>query len=288
MVIQNNFEYPRYRLLGNMDSYDYRGKTHFISKLNEKINCYANDNSSFYICDTNYLSAQYGLNAWSDPYYWYMYKYSMAVSAIPELAYNVYRIIKAVYGKNKKVIVTDLDNTLWGGVLAEDGPEEIQIGRDTSVGQMYTDIQAYLCEQKELGVILAINSKNDERNVTIGLQKKESVLSAKDFSSIKANWNPKSQNMREIALDLKLGSDSFVFLDDNPGEREEVRLYDSKIGIPELSKPEYYIQEIDRAGYFECIGISNEDRMRGKMYAEAKEGSLAEKANMVKRFNENN
>ena len=111
-IIQNNFELPAYRLLGNRDASDIHGRINFITRLNCKFYDYANTHTSFYIHDIQYLSACYGLDAWAEPSYWYLYKYAMSVPAIPDFAYNLTRIIRSIYGKNKKVLALDLDNTL--------------------------------------------------------------------------------------------------------------------------------------------------------------------------------
>lgn len=134
-IIQNNFELPFYRTLGNRDTYDIHGKTNFLARLNMKFYAYAQSHSSFFINDIQYQSADFGLQKWSDPLYWYMYKYCMCLEAIPHFAFNLSNIIKSIYGKNKKVAALDLDNTLWGGVIGDDGLEEIEIGHETSVGQ---------------------------------------------------------------------------------------------------------------------------------------------------------
>ena len=112
-IIQNNFEMPLYRLMGNRDASDIHGAGNFLSRLNMKFYEYAQTHDNFYICDINYISADYGLREWSEPFYWYMYKYALNVSAIPYLSFNVANIIKSVFGKNKKGFVLDLDNTLW-------------------------------------------------------------------------------------------------------------------------------------------------------------------------------
>jgi predicted enzyme involved in methoxymalonyl-ACP biosynthesis len=129
-VIQNNFEMPYYRLLGNMDASDIHGAVNFLTRLNLRFYEYAQTHEDFHICDINYISADYGLKEWSDPFFWHMYKYAMKVSAIPYLSFNVANIIKVVFGKNKKGFVLDLDNTLWGGVLGEVGLDGIKIGGD--------------------------------------------------------------------------------------------------------------------------------------------------------------
>lgn len=116
-IIQNNFEMPFYRLLGNKDVSDIHGKVNFLTRINMKFYEYAQNHDNFYICDINYISADYGLKKWSDPFYWHMYKYAVSIDAIPYLAFNVSNIIKSIFGKNKKGLVLDLDNTLWGVLL---------------------------------------------------------------------------------------------------------------------------------------------------------------------------
>lgn len=120
-IIQNNFEYPYFRLLGNQDASNIHGRTNFISRLNQKFYDYAQHHSNFFINDINYLSANYGLKEWSAPFFWYMYKYSLCQDAIPTLALSVPNIIKSIYGKNKKALVFDLDNMLWGADGAKSG-----------------------------------------------------------------------------------------------------------------------------------------------------------------------
>ena len=118
----------------------------------------------FYINDIHYLASCYGIQKWADPFYWHMYKYTCSVSAIPELSFNLANIIKSIYGKNKKAFVLDLDNTLWGGVVGDDGPENIEIGQETSVGQLYAEFQSYIKAHKDMGILLTVDSKNEEEN----------------------------------------------------------------------------------------------------------------------------
>lgn len=236
-IIQNNFDYPYYRLLGNQDAVFHYGKVNFITKLNLKFAEYAANNEKFFINDINYQSSLYGLEKWADQFYWHMYKYALAVPAIPTLAYNVANIIKAIYGKNKKGLVLDLDNTLWGGVVGDDGVENIAIGEETSEGQVYSEFQQYLKEIKSLGVILNVNSKNDMENAIAGLNHPDGTLRPDDFIVIKANWNPKSQNMQEIADELNLGVDSLVFVDDNPAERAIINQHIPNVETPDIQRP---------------------------------------------------
>ena len=266
-VIQNNFEYPFYRVLGNADATDIHGRVNYINRLNAMFAAYARDHKDFFIQDINYLSAVYGLDKWSDPLYWHMYKYALSMEAIPTLAYNLSNIIKSIYGKNKKALALDLDNTLWGGIVGDDGVEGIEIGPETSMGQVYSEFQGYLKELKDIGVILNVCSKNEEENAIAGLNHPDGVLKPDDFIVIKANWDPKSKNLADMAGELNLLPESFVFVDDNPAEREIVR---SQLHVvsPEIGSVEDYIRVIDHSGFFEVTNLSADDAKRNEMYKE--------------------
>lgn len=284
-VIQDNFDRPAWRLLGNSDISDYRGRTNFITRLNQKIYRYAQDHKAFFVNDVDYLAACYGLDAWSNPLYWHMYKYSLCLDAIPSLAKSVADIIKSIYGKNKKVLVCDLDNTLWGGVVGDDGVEGIQIGPEVPVGQIYFEFQQYIKELKRIGILLAVNSKNDEENAIAGLNHPDAPLKPDDFVSIKANWDNKDRNMQAIAAELNLGIDSFVFVDDNPTEREIVRHADFGMAIPRMDRVENYLKAIDRNGFFEVTSLSADDLSRVEMYkANAKRIQMQENAGSYEDF----
>lgn len=277
-IIQNNFEYPFYRLLGNKDATDVHGRVNFITRLNLKFAEYAQEHNNFFIHDINYLSSQYGLDKWSDEFYWYMYKYALAVPAIPYFAYSVANIIKAIYGKNKKALALDLDNTLWGGIVGDDGVENLEIGQETAKSEAYTEFQEYLKAHKQLGVLLNINSKNEMENALAGLSHPEGVLKKDDFVIIKANWSPKSQNLQEIADELNIGIDSIAFIDDNPAEREIINQTFPVVATPDIGEmPEKYIRIIDRCGFFECVNISADDLNKVKMYQQnAQRASLSQ------------
>lgn len=265
-IIQNNFEMPLYRLLGNADTYDYRGMTNFISRLNMKLYEYAQSHDSFYINDINYLSASYGLEKWSNPLYWYMYKYALCTDAIPYLSYSLSNIIKSLLGKNKKMLALDLDNTLWGGIVGDDGVENLQLGEETPVAQGYREFQQYVKKHKELGIMLSVCSKNDEENAVAGLKHPDGWLSPDDFVSIKANWEPKDRNIVSIANEINIMPDSIVFVDDNPAERAIVSAQVQGVAVPEIDSIENYIRTIDRSGFFEVTSFSEDDLKRNDMY----------------------
>ena len=265
-VIQNNFEYPFYRVLGNQEAVYLQGRISFINRLNERFYEYAREHESFYIHDINYAAAAYGLDRWADPFYWHMYKYAMCMQAIPEFAHNLANIMKAVFGKNKKSLVLDLDNTLWGGIVGDDGVENLEIGQETSMGQVYSEFQGYVRAQKEIGVMLNIDSKNEYDNAVAGLNHPDGRLRPDDFILIKANWEPKSKNITEIAGELNILPDSLVFVDDNPAEREIVRMQVTGVSVPDIGTPEQYIRILDHSGFFEVTDLSEDDRKRNEMY----------------------
>ncbi|MEZ3507817.1 MAG: HAD-IIIC family phosphatase [Lachnospiraceae bacterium] len=265
-VIQNNFEYPFYRVFGNQEAVYVQGRISFLNRLNEKFYQYAREHTGFYIHDINYQAAAYGLDKWADPFYWHMYKYAMCMQAIPAFAYSLSNIIKAVFGKNKKSLVLDLDNTLWGGIVGDDGVENLEIGQETSMGQVYAEFQRYLKAQKEIGVMLNINSKNEYENAVAGLEHPEGILKPDDFILIKANWEPKSKNIVEIASEMNVLPDGLVFVDDNPAEREIVAAQVPGVAVPAIGTPEQYIRVLDHAGFFEVTELSEDDRKRNEMY----------------------
>ncbi len=270
-IIQNNFELPMYRLLGNKEASDIHGAVNFVTRLNLEFYQYADEHDDFYICDINYISADFGLREWSDPFSWYMYKYALNISAIPSLSYNVANIIKSLFGRNKKGMVLDLDNTLWGGVIGDDGVDQIRLGPEDPEGQAYMDFQHYLKEHMQLGIVLNINSKNEKENALEGLKHPDTVLSQDDFIVIKANWEPKDKNFHEIADQLNVLPESLVFVDDNPAERDIVTAGMPEVSAPSLTAVQEYIQIMDRSGFFEVTSVSEDDGKRAQMYKENSE-----------------
>lgn len=267
-VIQNNFEYPSYRLMGNRDAVDIHGRVSYINRLNALFAQYAREHKDFYLHDLNYLSADYGLEKWADPLFWHMYKYALCMEAVPTLAFSVSNIIKSIYGKNKKALALDLDNTLWGGIVGDDGVEKLEIGEETPLGQVYGEFQSYIKEQKSIGTILTVCSKNEPENAIAGLNHPDAVLRPEDFIAIKANWEPKSKNLAETATELNLLPEAFVFVDDNPAEREIISQQLPGVIAPEIGSVENYIRVLDHSGFFEVTNLSADDAVRNQMYQE--------------------
>ena len=264
-IIQNNFELPFTRPLGNLDFSENAGKTNFVNQLNSRTAEYARSHSDFLIHDINYLSSWIGLEKWANQKDWYLYKYAVAFECIPHFAHSLSSIIKAVFGKSKKALALDLDNTLWGGVIGDDGLENIKIGKETAPAEAYSAFQSYLLELKDRGVILTIASKNERENALAGLKHPESILSEEDFTNIKANWEPKAQNIQAIAKEVNIYADSIVFVDDNPSEREFVRQYAPEVNVLEMSDDIVdYISLLDKSGLFEMASLSGDDLDRNK------------------------
>ncbi|MBP5231274.1 MAG: HAD-IIIC family phosphatase, partial [Clostridia bacterium] len=265
-VIQNNFEYPGYRLMGNRDGWDRRGVLRFVRELNERFAEYAEHAKSFYLNDIDYVSSCYGLDRWLDDSVWYLYKYACALDAIPYWSFNLARIIKSLFGKNKKALALDLDNTLWGGVVGDDGVDGIELGSETATGECFLAFQNYLKSLKGIGIMLTVDSKNDLENALAGLRHPDSVLTPEEFIVIKASWETKDRNLAETASRMDLGVDSFVFADDNPTERALVRASLPGVAVPDMDSPYDYIRVLDWNGYFETTAFSEDDVKRNEMY----------------------
>ncbi len=265
-IVQNNFEKPPLRIYGNRDAWDIHGRTYMTAELNRRMGAYARAHRGFYINDIDTLSADIGLGRWHDGRAWHLYKYSPAPEAVPELAYNLSRIIISVWGKAKKALALDLDNTLWGGVVGDDGVEGIEIGRETSGGQVYSEFQTWLAEMRRRGVLLSVISKNDEENALAGLNHPEGTLRPADFAAIFANWEPKDRNFAALAKTLNILPESIVFCDDNPAERKIVSDSFPGVEVPVFDAPEKYARILDRSGCFEPATLSADDLTRADMY----------------------
>ena len=273
-IIQNNFDYTINRSLGNLDFYDIHGKTYFINQLNDKFSQEARAIKHLYINDINYLSSYIGLKNWFDKSLWHQAKYALSMGSIPELAFNINKIINSIFGKSEKCLVLDLDNTCWGGVIGDDGLGGISIGLETAIAESYTSFQKYVKELKQRGVILAVCSKNDFQNAKEGFKHPDSVLKFDDFISFKSNWDPKHQNILDIAKELNIGVDSLVFIDDNPVERDLVSSQVPSASVPNVGNDViHFIDHIDRNGYFEPISLLVDDINRNKYYEDNKKRS---------------
>jgi len=274
-IVQNNIEQPWHRPLGNLDGSDYRGRGRFVARLNEMFAQAAAQRSNLYIHDLHYLSARHGIDKWFNPRLWYLYKYALDMEMIPYLAHSLSTLMASLWGFSHKGLVLDLDNTLWGGVIGDDGLEGIQLGAETAEAEAYSDFQRYIASLKERGIVLAVCSKNDEANARLGFTHPDSLLSVSDFSAFRANWEPKAQNVEAIATDINVSLESLVFVDDNAAERDFVRAQLPAVSVPEMgSDITEFIRILDQAALFETPSLSKEDLQRSEHYQKNMQRSL--------------
>lgn len=268
VIIQNNFEMPAYLLLGSLDTVLWGGWRNTIESLNARIAEYAMAHAGMYVHDVHYLASTLGTEQWFDLSQYSAYKLAIRYESMPFVAMHAANVVKAILGRTKKCLVLDLDNTLWGGIIGDEGMEGIQIGKETSEAEAYTAFQRYLLALKDRGVLLAVCSKNEEAVAKSGFSHPDTVLQLDDFVAFQANWEPKDQNIRAIARQLNIGLDSLVFLDDNLAERAIVREHVPEVAVPEVTGGDVasYIRAIERNGYFETVSISEDDRKRSEAY----------------------
>jgi FkbH-like protein len=209
-----------------------------------------------------------GLDRFLDPSRYFQYKIGTSPEGSLELARSLAALFRAIYGRSRKCLVLDLDNTLWGGVIGDDGPDRIRIGQDTAESEAYTAFQHYCLRLHERGILLAVCSKNTEALAREGFAHPDTVLKLEHFSAFKANWEPKHENILAIARELNIGLDSLVFADDNPAERGLVKAQLPMVAVPDIgSDVTGFIREIERRRYFEPLSISLEDLARTSQYA---------------------
>lgn len=220
-----------------------------------------------YLIDLDSLQTQLGQEVFSDVKLYYIAKMPISVGALPAVAKRVVDMIQAIRGSVKKCVVLDLDNTLWGGVIGDDGLSGIQIG-ELGTGHAFSDFQAWLKQLKNRGILLTVCSKNNEPAAKEPFEKHpEMVLRLEDFSMFVANWEDKASNIRSIQQTLNIGMDSLVFLDDNPFERNLVRGLIPEITVPELPEdPALYLSYLRQLGLFETASYSAEDSKRTDQY----------------------
>ncbi len=267
ITIQNNFELPPQAIMGNLDGIVAGGRTRFVNQLNQHFANVAAVTSRLLIQDVCSISARIGLNRWFDARRWFSYKLPTSAEACNALAVSLAAMIRAIYGRARKALVLDLDNTLWGGVIGDDGVERIQIGRETPVAEAYTAFQEYCLSLRDRGVLLAVCSKNDDAIARQGFEHPDSVLKLEHLSCFKASWNPKPENLLAIAAELNLCVDSLVFIDDNPAERAIVAAQFPGVGVPDIgSDVAAYASIIEASRYFEQVSFTDEDRDRAALY----------------------
>lgn len=220
------------------------------------------------LLDVEAMAARIGTQDWHDPAGWLMAKLPFAAGLTPYYADQLAGLAAAMRGLSRRVLVLDLDNTLWGGVIGDDGMEGIRLGQGTSDGEAFLQIQNYALALRDLGVVLAVSSKNEEAIARqVFRDHPDMLLREEHIAAFQANWFDKAANLRKIAQDLSLGLSSFVFVDDNPAERAIIRRELPEVAVPELPEdPALHMRVVAAAGYFETVALSPEDRERARFY----------------------
>jgi FkbH-like protein len=220
------------------------------------------------LVDMARLATVVGLEHWHDPRHWHASKLTSAPAFLPVIADVIARTLAALRGRAKKVLVLDLDNTLWGGIIGDDGVEGIKLGQGSGTGEAFVAIQQLALALRQRGIVLAVCSKNEDSAARLPFREHPEMILREDHIAVfQANWTDKASNLRVIANMLNLGIDSLVFLDDNPVEREQVRQELPLVGVPEVGDdPALYPRILSAAGYFETVAFSAEDRVRADLY----------------------
>ncbi len=268
-ILQFNFTQIDDRIFGNYGNKTQDSFLFQIRKLNyllmEKCTQYKN----VFIIDIEYLQQIYGEDGIKENKMYYIAKMPLSTKILPEVAKQTIDVIKAMKGKMKKCVILDLDNTLWGGVIGDDGLENIQIG-ELGLGHAFSEFQMWLKELQKRGIILAVCSKNEEETAKEPfLKHPEMVLHMEDIAMFVANWEDKASNIKRIQDTLNIGMDSIVFLDDNPFERNLVKSMIPDITVPNLPEdPSQYLNYVKSLNLFETSAYSETDKNRTKQYQE--------------------
>lgn len=247
-----------------------------LRKLNYELMVFATRESNFYLCDLSSIQNQSGKATLFQASVYINTEMVVSLDILPEIAAKTIDLLGAMYGTFRKCLIVDLDNTLWGGVIGDDGLENIQLG-SLGIGKAFTEFQYWIKKLKNRGIIIAVCSKNTESIAKEPFEKHpDMVLHLEDISVFVANWENKVDNIRQIQSILNIGFDSIVFLDDNPFERNMVRENIPGISVPELPEdPADYLEFLYQLNLFETISFSNEDTERTKQYqVEAKRNVL--------------
>ena len=265
-------------LLGNNEERMPGSPAAFVAELNERLRPAA-ARAGVELLAIDRFSAVDGLAQWYEPGMWHHSKNEVHPRAAEMYGEQVARLVAAGRGLSKKCLVLDLDNTLWGGVVGDEGIEGIVLGQGSGQGEAFVEFQRYCKGLSARGVLLAVCSKNDEANALEPFARHpEMVLRVGDISCFVANWRDKAENLREIAETLNIGMDSLVFVDDNPVERELIRRELPMVAVPEMPEdPAGFAGMLAAAGYFEGLRTTEEDRARCEQYkANAKRTQLRE------------
>jgi FkbH-like protein len=268
-LLIHSFELPERASQGLLDGCSEFGQTAAIQSINQKLLRIAADQSGVYVLDYDALVARQGRARWHDEKKWLTVRMPIAAHQLVHLANEWLRFVYPIVGKSCKALVTDLDNTLWGGVVGEDGIEGIQLGAEYP-GAAFQALQRVMLDFYQRGILLAVCSKNNPSDAMEAIEKHPGMLlKPEHFAALRINWRDKAENLREIAAELNIGIDSVAFLDDSPIERERIRGAFPEVTVIELPEdPMDFARVVREMPAFERLTLTDEDRERGRYYAE--------------------
>jgi FkbH-like protein len=284
--ILQTFAPPPERLFGSLDRALPGALRSLLERINSELTA-ALSGTEDVLLDIAGLAETVGLAEWHSPEQWNLAKLPFSHTYLPLYADHVARVIAAMRGKSRKCLVLDLDNTLWGGVIGDDGLEGIQVAQGDATGEAHLAVQRLALDLRNRGIVLAVSSKNSDPIARLPFQKHpEMLLREEHIAVFQANWNDKATNIKAIAEELSLGIDSIVLLDDNPVERGLVRELLPSVAVPELpSDPALYARTLAAAGYFETVSFSPEDLERARFYQDnARRISLRQAAGDIEAY----
>jgi FkbH-like protein len=276
-LIVHSLERPSAPSLGVLDDQSETGQSGLVRQINRELRRICEGFHGVYILDYDALVARHGSEHWHDERKWLTARLPIAAGYLLQMAREWMRFIVPLSGRTAKVLAVDLDNTLWGGIIGEDGMAGIQVGPEYP-GAAYQVLQRALLDLSRKGILLAVCSKNNLDDAMEAIEKHPGMLvRAKHFAAMRVNWTDKSQNLREIAEELNVGIDALAFLDDNPFEREQVRAALPEVTVIDLPRnPLEYAGAVRNCAAFERLTLSSEDQQRTEMYAAQKERAGAE------------
>ncbi|HQS68469.1 MAG: hypothetical protein B7Y36_17780 [Novosphingobium sp. 28-62-57] len=278
-VVLHTLATPAESLFGSYDARVPGSVRWLIARFNQRLAQEIAGDADL-LLDMAALAETVGLARWHDPLRWHDAKMPCALDAIPLYADHLSRLLAAARGLSRKCLVLDLDNTLWGGIIGDDGVDGIKLGQGSARGEAHLAVQSLALDLRRRGIILAVCSKNEEAAALIPFREHDEMVLKEDHISVfVANWTDKATNLKAIAQALNIGTDALVFLDDNPAERERVRQELPEVAVPEVGdEPSDYVRLLSLAGYFEAVAFNDEDRKRADMYqANAQRASALQK-----------
>ena len=278
-LIFSNFAIPYYSPYGIFESKTSYGLQEMIIDLNKKFLKEFQNNPSVFIFDFNGFVTNHGQSNIFDYRQYYLGDVKISLEKIPHLANQLMGFIKPILGLNKKCIVLDLDNTLWGGIIGEDGFNGIKLSHNEPIGKSFIEFQKYLLSLHKRGIILAVNSKNNfDDAMKVIREHPNMLLREENFACLKINWNDKVSNLKEISNEVNIGLDSMVFFDDDKINRDFVRSVLPEVLTVEIPEdPSQYVPTLLELTDFNVMKITSEDKQRGKMYLEQRKRSELQK-----------